>query len=89
MLSIGEFSKITRLTIKALRLYHEQGILIPDKIDNLTGYRYYDECSYEKARIIIALKEFGFSLNEIKDALSNCREDYDLKDYLRKIFRIE
>ena len=86
MLSIGEFSKITRLTIKALRLYHEQGILIPDKIDNLTGYRYYDECSYEKARIIIALKEFGFSLNEIKDALSNCREDYDLKDYLRKKF---
>jgi DNA-binding transcriptional MerR regulator len=86
MISIGEFSKITKLTIKALRLYHEQGILIPEKIDNLTGYRYYDEGSFERAKIIIALKDLDFSLDEIKTALSKCNEDYDLKDFLKKKF---
>ena len=30
MLSIGEFSRVTRLTVKALRLYHEKGLLVPD-----------------------------------------------------------
>ncbi len=40
--SIGDFSKITGLTVKTLRYYHEQGLLIPTCVDEQTGYRYYD-----------------------------------------------
>jgi len=42
MFSIGEFSRITGLSIKALRLYHEKGILVPGRVDDATGYRYYN-----------------------------------------------
>jgi DNA-binding transcriptional MerR regulator len=37
--SIGEFSKITGLTVKTLRLHHEQGLLVPRHVDEQTGYR--------------------------------------------------
>ncbi|MEX0713876.1 MAG: MerR family DNA-binding transcriptional regulator [Pirellulales bacterium] len=37
--SIGEFSKITGLTVKTLRFYHEQGLLVPSCVDEETGYR--------------------------------------------------
>jgi DNA-binding transcriptional MerR regulator len=57
MLSIGELSRVTQLTIKALRLYHEKGILIPDRIDYDSKYRYYRSNAVEKALIIKRLKE--------------------------------
>ncbi|MEX2120445.1 MAG: MerR family DNA-binding transcriptional regulator [Pirellulales bacterium] len=38
--SIGEFSKITGLTVKTLRFYHEQGLLVPSCVGEETGYRY-------------------------------------------------
>lgn len=39
MLTMGEFSAATRLTVKALRLYHDEGILVPERIDPMSGYR--------------------------------------------------
>ena len=56
MYSIGEFSKLTGLTIKALRLYHEKGILEPSIIDEQSGYRYYRDRDLEKAQSIVALR---------------------------------
>ncbi|HEX2954886.1 MAG TPA: MerR family DNA-binding transcriptional regulator, partial [Bacillota bacterium] len=47
---IGDFSKITRLSVKTLRFYHEEGLLCPDFIDPDSGYRYYDESLLERAR---------------------------------------
>jgi DNA-binding transcriptional MerR regulator len=41
--SIGEFSKITGLTVKTLRFYHEQQLLPPASIDDRSGYRYYSD----------------------------------------------
>jgi len=41
--NIGEFSRMTSLSIKSLRLYHDKGILIPVQVDKFTGYRYYDD----------------------------------------------
>lgn len=43
MLSIGEFSRATGLTVKTLRFYHEQGILVPSQVDSGSGYRFYAE----------------------------------------------
>ena len=89
MYKIGEFSKITNLTAKALHYYDEIGILTPSSIlDN--GYRLYDEDDYKTAMRIKLLKELGFSINEIKDVLSNIVSDDDLQDYLiEKKLKIE
>lgn len=75
MLSIGEFSRVTQLTVKALRLYHEKGLLIPDKIDLDSKYRFYRSSAIEKALTIKQLKDMGFSLGEIKKILHECRDD--------------
>ena len=81
--SIGEFSKITSLTVKSLRLYHEKGILIPSEVDEFTKYRYYNEANYEKAVTIKILKEHDFTLAEIKEILDECNEEVDILDYTR------
>ena len=75
MLSIGEFSRVTRLSVKALRLYHQKGILVPDAVRLESRYRYYSNDSVEKARIVSMLKDMGFTLDEIKTILADCRDD--------------
>lgn len=70
MYRIGELSKLCNISVKALRYYDAQGLLIPDKIDKLTGYRYYSASKLVDCYRIIALKELGFSLDEIKVQLS-------------------
>ena len=69
MFTIGEFSRITGLTVKALRFYHEEGLLPPTAVDDQTGYRYYDASKVELARTIGFLKELDFSLAEIRELL--------------------
>jgi DNA-binding transcriptional MerR regulator/effector-binding domain-containing protein len=75
---IGEFSVMTRVTVKTLRFYHEQGILLPSRIDSVTGYRYYDKNSVEQIRIIKLLRDFDFSIGEIRHVVDECREDGDI-----------
>lgn len=82
MFSIGEFSRITTLSIKALRLYHEKGLLEPDFIDTETNYRYYNNEAIEKARVIAKLKQLLFNLDEIKDILSEYHDDGDVLGFL-------
>jgi len=84
MFSIGEFSKMTALSIKSLRLYHEKDILIPANIDSFTGYRYYNEDNFETAKSIKILKQFDFSLAEIKDIVQERRDESDIIHYLEK-----
>ncbi len=79
---IGDFSKISRLSIKTLRYYHEYGLLSPVRIDDESGYRYYDESSLEKARIIEQLKELEFSLKDIKEILEHSTDDSDITGYI-------
>lgn len=82
MFTIGEFSKITGLTITTLRLYHEKGLLVPPAINSDSKYRAYDNASAERARIIIQLKEIGFPLAEIKEILDSCGDESELTDSL-------
>ena len=49
MLKIGEFSKLSHLTVKALRFYERKGILIPKKVDEQTGYRFYETSQLKEA----------------------------------------
>ena len=64
MYRIGEFSRITLLSIKTLRYYDSQGILSPS-IRGDNQYRMYDENDYEKAILIRKLKQCGFTITEI------------------------
>ena len=84
MFSIGEFSKITGLSIKTLRFYHEKDLLLPSSVDAQTGYRYYDRRNIEKARIITVFRDMEFSLKEIKDILDNYDDQADILDYIEK-----
>ncbi|MCP5062741.1 MAG: MerR family transcriptional regulator [Ignavibacteriae bacterium] len=81
--SIGEFSRITSLSIKSLRLYHEKELLIPAEVDEFTKYRYYNETNYEKTRSIKILKEHDFSLAEIKEILNKCNDEADMLEQIQ------
>ncbi len=82
MYSIGEFSKIAGLSVKALRLYHEKGLLVPTNVDPTSGYRYYDGGKLDRARAIAQLKSMTFSLDEIKEIIADCDDDSDVIGYL-------
>lgn len=83
MYSIGEFSKISGLTVKALRLYHDKQVLIPHYVDEVSGYRYYGKADIDKARVITALKSMRFSLSEIQPLMANYTEDGDILSFLQ------
>ena len=84
MYKISDFSKITNLTIKALRYYDEESILTPSYRNNENSYRYYDENDFQKAQLIAMLRELDFSISEIKDVLANCDNSDDLSYYLEE-----
>ena len=84
MYTIGEFSRISGLSIKALRLYHEKGILVPVRIDSESGYRYYDTHNVEQARIVVHLRDLGFGLNEIAEVLDETDEDVNVVEFFDK-----
>lgn len=82
MYSIGEFSRVSGLSIKALRIYHERGILVPHTIDGETGYRYYDAGNIERARIVRLLRGMEFSLTEIVEILDDVSDEADAIAFL-------
>ncbi|MHB8647495.1 MAG: MerR family transcriptional regulator [Thermomicrobiales bacterium] len=65
MFKIGDFSRLTQVTVKALRHYDRLGLLAPDHIDPTSGYRYYSGAQMPRLDRILALKELGFSLEQI------------------------
>lgn len=71
MYKIGDFSKMSKVTIKALRYYEKEGLLIPSYIDEANGYRYYESNQLVDISKIISLKQIGLSLNEIKKVINN------------------
>lgn len=83
--SIGEVSRITALSLKALRLYQEKGLLQPTRIDDETGYRYYSQRDVERAQAIRALRDLQFSMEEIRDVLARLDEGGSLSDVLAQM----
>ena len=73
--TIGEFSKITGLTVKTLRFYHEQGLLRPAFVDPRTDYRYYDPGQVEAARAITFLRSLEFPVAEIRELLETAGDE--------------
>lgn len=75
MLSIGQFSKVCMVTIKALRYYDRIGLIHPFHINEETGYRYYSEDQIQHMLLINRLKRYGFSLSDIRDIMSDLNAD--------------
>ena len=71
MLSIGEFSRICRVSAKTLRYYAEIGLILPNEVNSETGYRYYSPEQLETMLFIIRLRSYHFSLKEIKQILES------------------
>jgi DNA-binding transcriptional MerR regulator len=67
---IGDFSRISRVTVRTLRYYDEIGLIKPVRVDELTGYRYYSINQLPKLNRIIMLKEIGLSLEDISHTLN-------------------
>ena len=67
--AIGNFSRMTQLSIKMLRHYHDLGILVPAAVDPVSGYRYYTVDQVPVAQVVRRLRELGMPLTEIKAVL--------------------
>ncbi len=66
LLGIGDFSRMTFISVKALRHYHEVGLLPPAAIDAESGYRRYELAQVPRAQVIRRLRELGMPLEEVR-----------------------
>lgn len=82
MLKIGEFSKMSRISIRMLRHYDEIGLLKPETVDAFTGYRYYKEVQLVQVGRIQALKNMGFGLGVIQEILDQYSNPAELERFL-------
>jgi predicted transcriptional regulator YdeE len=83
MLKIGEFSTAAKVSIKTLRYYDQMGLLKPAWKDRFTGYRFYHHSQIEELNRILALKELGFSLEQVQTILLDEITIPQLKTMLR------
>lgn len=84
MYKIGDFSKITNLSVKTLRYYDEEHILKPSYRNEENSYRFYDENDFKRAELIVLLRELDFSISEIKDVLNVYKDKADLSFILEE-----
>ena len=66
---IGMFAQMNHVTVKTLRFYESQGLLEPAFVDEENGYRYYTMNQMADIHQITALKEAGFTLEDIKNCI--------------------
>lgn len=82
MLRIGEFAALSSISIHMLRHYDKIGLLVPQQVDDFSGYRYYGREQLLTANQILSLKSMGFGLEEIKEILP--LPQYDINALLQK-----
>lgn len=84
MFKIGEFSKLTQVSVRMLRYYEQAGLLKPAEIDHYTGYRYYDSLQIPLLNQIIYLRDCGFTVAEIAATLDHRQEGIILQKLAEK-----
>lgn len=80
---IGMFAAMNHITVKTLRFYEEQGLLMPAYVDGENGYRYYTMNQMSDIHRITALKQAGFTLEEMKRLKDNNNERISHKKEIR------
>jgi DNA-binding transcriptional MerR regulator len=83
MIKIGDFARLSQLSVATLRHYDEIGLLKPVTVDRLTGYRYYSTAQLPRLNRILALKDLGFSLDQIEYALAESVSADQLRGMLK------
>ncbi len=83
MIKIGDFSKLSQVSIKALRYYDEMELLKPISVDRFTSYRYYSVSQLPRLNRILALKDLGLSLEQIGQVLNQGISPEQLRGMLR------
>src|SRR5512135_3610869 len=83
MLKIGEFSRLSRVSVRMLRHYDQLGLLKPSRTDRVTNYRYYSADQLPRLNRILALQDLGFSLEQIGALLDESLPADELRGMLR------
>ncbi|GAA3145373.1 MerR family transcriptional regulator [Planomonospora alba] len=65
MFTIGDFAQLGRVSVRMLRHYDALGLLRPAHVDPASGYRYYQAAQLSRLNRIIALKDLGFTLQQV------------------------
>lgn len=82
MLKIGDFSRLSRVSIRMLRYYDDAGLIKPEKIDEFTGYRYYSESQLPAMWKIKTLRDMGFGVAAIGEILKCGEEPQAMEKFL-------
>ncbi len=88
MFKIGEFSRLSRVSMRMLRYYDQLGLFRPSQTDLLTGYRYYTADQLPQLNRILALQDLGFSLQQIRGLVQDSLAPEELRGML-KLKRLE
>ncbi len=83
MLKIGDISKLTQVSVKTLRYYDEVGLFKPAQADPVSGYRYYSVVQLRQLHRILALRDLGFSLEQIARLMDEGPSAEELRGMLR------
>lgn len=75
VLSIGDFSRMTQLTVKTLRHYHDVGLVEPHHVDPTTGYRYYSHDQVPTAQVVRRLRALDMPIPDVRAVLGAGPED--------------
>jgi DNA-binding transcriptional MerR regulator len=86
-LSIGDFSRMTQLPVKTLRHYHEVGLLVPDRIDSSSGYRYYTVEQVATAQVVRRLRQLDMPIADLRAVLAVAPAERNalISDHLRRL----
>ena len=87
-LSIGEVSKLTHLSVKALRHYHAVGLLVPAAVDPQSRYRRYDAAQTGDAQLIRRLRALDMPIDAIRDvvtAVDGAARDTAIAEHLARM----
>lgn len=83
MFTIGDFARHGRVSVRMLRHYDATGLLRPARVDPANGYRHYTASQLSRLNRIIALKELGFTLQQVRDIVDEKVDAGELRGMLR------
>ncbi|MFG2904110.1 MerR family transcriptional regulator [Kitasatospora sp. NPDC048286] len=83
MLNIGDFASHGRVSVRMLRHYDAIGLLRPARVDPVSGYRFYEASQLARLNRVIALKELGFTLQQVRAVLDERVDPAELRGMLR------
>ncbi len=83
VLKIGDFSRLSQVSVKTLRYYDDLGLLRPATVDSFTGYRYYSASQLPRLNRVLALKDLGLALDQVAQVLEEGLTAEQLRGMLR------